>query len=57
MRHVKSTDISGQSQAMRTAGAEGPLLSREWQLILARAYRMLAEAEGELASRRLSVAA
>jgi hypothetical protein len=40
-----------------TAGAEGPLLSREWQLILARAYRMLAEAEGELASRRLSVAA
>jgi hypothetical protein len=31
--------------------------SREWQLILARAYQMLAEAEGELASRRLSVAA
>jgi hypothetical protein len=31
--------------------------NREWQLVLARAYRMLAEAEGELATRRISVAA
>jgi hypothetical protein len=31
--------------------------SREWQLILARAYRMLAEAESELVRRRLAVAA
>jgi hypothetical protein len=31
--------------------------SRDWQLILARAYRVLAEAESELATRRLSVAA
>ena len=31
--------------------------SREWQLILARAYRMLAEAEGELVRRPLAVAA
>jgi hypothetical protein len=30
---------------------------REWQLTLARAYRMLAEAESEAATRRLSVAA
>ena len=30
--------------------------SREWQLILARAYRMLAEAEVELATRRSAVA-
>jgi hypothetical protein len=31
--------------------------NREWQLILARAYRMLAETESEVAARRLSVAA
>jgi hypothetical protein len=31
--------------------------NREWQLILARAYRMLAEAESEVAARRVSVAA
>jgi hypothetical protein len=31
--------------------------NQEWQVILARAYRMLAEAETELATRRLSVAA
>jgi hypothetical protein len=31
--------------------------SREWQTTLARAYRMLAEAESELAARRLSLAA
>jgi hypothetical protein len=30
---------------------------REWQMTLARAYRMLAEAESEAAARRLSVAA
>jgi hypothetical protein len=30
---------------------------REWQMILARAYRMLAEAESEVTARRLSVAA
>jgi hypothetical protein len=28
--------------------------NREWQLILARAYRMLAEAESELGTRRVS---
>ena len=33
------------------------LESREWQTTLARAYRMLAEAESELAARRLSLAA
>ena len=31
--------------------------AREWQLLLARAYRMLAEAESELAKLRLLVAA
>jgi hypothetical protein len=31
--------------------------TRDWQLTLARTYRMLAEAESDLASRRLSVAA
>ena len=33
------------------------LESREWHTTLARAYRMLAEAESEAATRRLSVAA
>ena len=28
--------------------------NREWQMILSRAYRMLAEAESELARRRLA---
>jgi hypothetical protein len=40
----------------RARKARGPE-NREWQLILARAYRMLAEAESEVARRRLSVAA
>ena len=31
--------------------------SREWQMILARAYRMLAEAESELAKQPLNLAA
>ena len=31
--------------------------NREWHMTLARAYRMLADAESELASHRLSVAA
>ena len=31
--------------------------NREWQMTLARAYRMLAEAESEVAARRLSAAA
>ena len=31
--------------------------NRNWQLTLARTYRMLAEAESEVAARRLSVAA
>ena len=30
---------------------------REWQMTLARAYRMLAEAEGEATARRLPAAA
>jgi hypothetical protein len=29
--------------------------NREWRMTLARAYRMLAEAEGEVATRRLLV--
>jgi hypothetical protein len=33
------------------------LEKREWQMTLARAYRMLAEAESELAARRLPLAA
>ncbi len=31
--------------------------NREWQMILARVYRMLAEAESEVAARPLSVVA
>ena len=33
------------------------LESREWHITLARAYRMLAEAESEVAARRVAVAA
>jgi hypothetical protein len=40
-------------QARKTRDSE----NREWQALLARVYRALAEAENEMATRRLSVAA
>jgi hypothetical protein len=54
---TKAQYLAKAKQCEKRASKERRLEDRNWQLILARAYRMLAEAESKAVRQRLRVAA